>query len=510
MIDRLRVARWEASVLMELERSDAADVRVVGLIDRSPRTRRPTSALYSTYEQVDRWLFREADDPFVITDLAGWMPRTPRVRLAAQPEDAQVDGLRGHDLDVLVVLGEPAVSLALAGPHGTARGGSTTGPLERGRPCAAVLGDAKRARCRLPGLVASVPEGDEVLYGSHSAIDPVSLQRSRAAAYWKTARFLVRRLSDLRRLGWEDLRSAPNYCGPLDQPNRDDGVPGADACAGTSRAPAGAWRAGGAREDDLPRGVVHRISADPPAPRGASRGPSRFRSPCRAATATGPIRSCWTSTGRPTSSSRMPTARRGVICCITLDASGKPSPRASSCSVSSISRTRSCSHTRAAFMVPESRSQRRVDLYRAVAPIPYRWEFVKTLMHDVEAADATLLAHDDKLWLFANVAEPGASSSDELCVFSAESLLGEWTPHPSNPIVSDIRRTRARWAPVQAQRIADPAGPGLLAPVWPCGHAEPHRLPDGNGVPRAAGWTHLARLDAWQPREPHVQLQLAL
>jgi hypothetical protein len=46
------------------------------------------------------------------------------------------------------------------------------------------------------------------------------------------------------------------------------------------------------------------------------------------------------------------------------------------------------------------------------------------------------------LWLFANVKEYGAPYSDELCLFFADSLDGPWTPHPENPIVSDVRSAR--------------------------------------------------------------------
>lgn len=41
------------------------------------------------------------------------------------------------------------------------------------------------------------------------------------------------------------------------------------------------------------------------------------------------------------------------------------------------------------------------------------------------------------------VENPGASSFDELFLYSTGDLLtGEWEPHPLNPIVSDVRRSR--------------------------------------------------------------------
>ncbi|HET7199038.1 MAG TPA: hypothetical protein VFI86_10245, partial [Burkholderiales bacterium] len=49
----------------------------------------------------------------------------------------------------------------------------------------------------------------------------------------------------------------------------------------------------------------------------------------------------------------------------------------------------------------------------------------------------------DRWWMFANCA-PGASRyfDDELCLFSAERLTGDWQPHPRNPVKSDPRSSR--------------------------------------------------------------------
>lgn len=95
------------------------------------------------------------------------------------------------------------------------------------------------------------------------------------------------------------------------------------------------------------------------------------------------------------------------------------------------------------FMVPESSANRTIELYRC-AEFPQKWTFVRNLMEDITAVDSTLLYHDGKWWLFANVIEnPGASPSDELFLFHADSLLhGQWTAHPLNPIISDVTRSR--------------------------------------------------------------------
>lgn len=95
------------------------------------------------------------------------------------------------------------------------------------------------------------------------------------------------------------------------------------------------------------------------------------------------------------------------------------------------------------YMVPETASQRRVDLYECTR-FPDRWERRATLMEDVHAVDATLLRHDGRWWMFANMVQVrGASSWDELFLFSRRELTrGRWEPHPLNPLLSDVRRAR--------------------------------------------------------------------
>ena len=94
------------------------------------------------------------------------------------------------------------------------------------------------------------------------------------------------------------------------------------------------------------------------------------------------------------------------------------------------------------YMLPESAQNQNVELYRCTE-FPNKWKFVKNLMSDIYAADATLSEHDDKWWMFVNVKEAGGSSLDALHLFYADSpLASQWTPHPCNPIVKDIRSAR--------------------------------------------------------------------
>ncbi len=66
------------------------------------------------------------------------------------------------------------------------------------------------------------------------------------------------------------------------------------------------------------------------------------------------------------------------------------------------------------------------------------------MLRGIQAVDATLFPYGDKCWMFVNMAEnPGASTCDELFLFhSNDPISGDWTPHPKNPIVSDVRCAR--------------------------------------------------------------------
>ncbi len=100
-------------------------------------------------------------------------------------------------------------------------------------------------------------------------------------------------------------------------------------------------------------------------------------------------------------------------------------------------------HESELYMIPESAENRTVELYKCV-DFPLRWEFQMNLMEQVTAVDATLIFHQDKWWMFANITEnEGASSWDELFLFSSDDLFSQnWTPHPLNPIVSDCKSSR--------------------------------------------------------------------
>ncbi len=162
------------------------------------------------------------------------------------------------------------------------------------------------------------------------------------------------------------------------------------------------------------------------------------------------------------------------------------------------------------WMLPEASASGGLTLYRA-ARYPDQWEPVAHLINE-PLHDATLFEHGGKLWIAAcTQGEPlgpeGArygSCWDALCLYSADTLLGPWRPHPANPLLLDAKTARpagevfsengALYRPVQdcatgygtatsfaritaltqdtyaqdiAQRLAFPANTGLSGPhTW--------------------------------------------
>ena len=94
------------------------------------------------------------------------------------------------------------------------------------------------------------------------------------------------------------------------------------------------------------------------------------------------------------------------------------------------------------YMVPETAQNRSIELYRCV-DFPRRWKLEKKLLEGVRLVDPTFHHGAGRWWMFANSAANGSAMfDDELCIFHADRLLGQWQPHARNPVKSDARCAR--------------------------------------------------------------------
>lgn len=93
------------------------------------------------------------------------------------------------------------------------------------------------------------------------------------------------------------------------------------------------------------------------------------------------------------------------------------------------------------WMLPEASLSGNITLYRA-SDFPRKWEPHAVLVSGVEAADATIVQHDGKLWMFAVVRNGIGGYSDTLAIWVADRLHGPWTPISGNPVLIDDRSAR--------------------------------------------------------------------
>lgn len=84
------------------------------------------------------------------------------------------------------------------------------------------------------------------------------------------------------------------------------------------------------------------------------------------------------------------------------------------------------------YMLPEALESGQLVLYRARS-FPWDWKRFRVLL-DLDYADPQIFFHENVWYIFLNT-DPLTNASAS--VFFAESPLGNWHPHPQNPILSD-------------------------------------------------------------------------
>ena len=55
-------------------------------------------------------------------------------------------------------------------------------------------------------------------------------------------------------------------------------------------------------------------------------------------------------------------------------------------------------------MCPETNEKNEIRLYKCL-DFPLNWQFYKTIMKNVSAADTQIFSYDNKWWLFTNIDE---------------------------------------------------------------------------------------------------------
>ncbi len=106
------------------------------------------------------------------------------------------------------------------------------------------------------------------------------------------------------------------------------------------------------------------------------------------------------------------------------------------------------------FMLPETRQNRTIELYRAVE-FPSKWELAQVLKSGVDAVDTTLYEQHGTWWMFTAGLGDASARFRQLSLFRSDSPFGPWRPHPKNPVVDDLgcARPAGRLVVVEGQLI---------------------------------------------------------
>lgn len=441
LVDSLVQPAWIRLMLVRLRAAPFARVAVV-VSSPAPGAPAPSgigakvrSTLLASAVEGQR-AQHDAFEPIDISDLVADVPRIDAGAAAGhtQYSDATIAQIAAHGLDVLVALGlrAPAGPILDSARHGLWSYAVTPQP----EGFVEVATQRPTIRSALELVTAS---GRKTLYESSSCVEPMSLAASRNSAYWKAASFVPRTLRSLQRDG------AQAFARRVEQLPVTETIAPPPTSASLAKFIGMRWlarrRARALEILTREQWLLLYAFGDPPREDYGSftrlvPPPDRF----------------WADPHVVVRDGRyyvfleeyLYTTHRAHLSVLELRRDGTHDPP-----VPIIERPYHLSYPHIVswqgelYLIPESKGNRSVEAYRC-ARFPYDWEPAAVLMEDVAVVDSTLIEHGGRWWLFANVVEnEGASSWDELFLFSADSpLSARWTPHPENPIVSDVTRSR--------------------------------------------------------------------
>ncbi len=463
LLDSLSFRTWEREMIKEIAGIKGVSIVAV-VLNESPRGDKASSAkklialsktaIYRLYSRLDRALFPAAEDLFEREDgsaLFGGAPVigvTPSRTLSSDyiSED-DVQKIREFKPDVLIRLGfrilrGPILNAAPLGVWSLHHGDNT---VNRGGPPGfwEVFKGIPTTGAVLQVLGEDLDNGS-VISGIRSSTHRWSVNRNKHRIYRKALHLIPEALRDAKRKGMEkfmkavvDKNSAPSfYSYPLFVNPGNLKMAGllslhlgrAVSTACRKALQAEAWVLLYRQSDELttsPRKMKtlmppkDRFWADPHAVREADKYYIFFEE-------------------------FLYRQGKGHISLIVMDNKGNASPPVPVLEKPwHLSYPFVLKHEDAYFMIPDSGEHRTLDLYRCVE-FPFRWEYQRTLLSGLYAADPTVVFHHGRWWLFVSIGKsPHTSASDELHLFHADRLdTDQWSPHPLNPLYSDVTRAR--------------------------------------------------------------------
>jgi hypothetical protein len=463
MLDSYVSSAWVAKIVKDIQASGFAHIELVVLNTPPPQQRPPLGkrlrnhwklTLFHRYEQWDYKRNKAASDAKAATDLSPLLSDVPSITVhpirkgfTDRIPDDELDFIRGHNLDVLFRFG---FRIIRGGILGAARYGvwsfhhDDNLAYRGGPPLFWELYEQNPVSGTILQILTDSLDGGHVIYRGHSSTDLTSLYRSRNPIYWKTAEYALRRLRDLDTRGIEYIKSLPTY--REQQPYTRGIYRTPDALQMAIFLARRFFRSFRARISSRLHGshpqwflaIRRRTTAHcfhdasgyqlmlPPKDRFYA-DPFLFERDGKTYLFFEDLRY---------------SEGRALISYCELSPEGNPGPP-----VEVLRRPYHLSYpflfeeNGEIYMIPETKENRTVELYRATS-FPTEWTLEAVLLDNIHAVDATIHKSDGRYWMFAGISNGSFSNCDELGIFFSDALAGPWTPHPANPVVSDVRRSR--------------------------------------------------------------------
>lgn len=411
---------------------------------------------HAAYTRLDALWFKVTRDPFAPTDITPMIANVPVIDVEPRQtrysdffEDSDVERILRHDLDVALrfgfrILRGRALTIARHGVWSYHHGDNR---VYRGGPAGfweVMEGDPVTGAV-LQVLGESLDDG-RVLSRNWTRTTPYSVGRNRATYYWQAEPMVARKLRDVAQFGAAGLAvpgevpaEPAGYSHRLYVAPRNAAMVAAAARL-TGRYISGHVRALIRREQWM---LGFRITA----PGGCGRPDL---APHRYTFLTPPNDRFWADPfplrydGRDYVFFEEFVTREGKahICVMEMDQRGPVGEprRVLSCDYH-LSYPFVFEHAGDVFMIPETATTARVELWRAVR-FPDEWTLDRVLIDERPLVDATLARIGDRWWLFAAGTEVGADAWDDLYLYHAATPMGPWRPHRRNPVVTDVRSGR--------------------------------------------------------------------
>lgn len=463
MLDSLTTSAWVEKIIEDIQGSDFARVTLVILNTPAPK-QKPSFrkrlknhwnlTLYHRYEQWDYNKYKVDKDAKASRDLSTLLNGVPSITVEPirkgftdRFSEEDLAQIKAANLDVIFRFGFRIIRGEILD---TAKYGvwsfhhDDNLEYRGGPPLFWEIYEQNPVSGTILQILTSSLDGGRVIYRGHSTTDFTSLYRSRNPIYWKTAEFAMRRLRDLNSKGWDYIESLPTYNETNTYKRRIYRTPNTlQMAVFLSRLLQRAIRAkilsrlhGGYTQWFIAiRKRLPERKFDDTSDYSIVRPPrDRFYADPFLVNRNGKSYLFFEDYRY--------NEGRALICYSEVNPDGTlTEPVEVLRCPYHLSYPFLFEQDGQMYMIPETKENRTVELYRA-DEFPARWSLASVLLKDIFAVDATIHQANGKFWMFVGLSNGRYSNCDELGLFYADSLFGPWTAHRNNPVVSDVRRSR--------------------------------------------------------------------